>query len=149
MVARSFGSSLGALPGCFLLDRLEGIEPGTVTGVAVNVDAAALDDARAALGARLAPSGDDGAFRINGLPIGAQVLRVSEDIGDDGVLDRVAFRTTSPEPSRYSAAAGTTDVPAAACALAANGTEHNAKAAMAIRPLKRNFRIITSGPSLC
>ena len=78
------------LGSCFGLERLEGVEPGTASGVAVDVDGAPVVAARVAVDG--APVGvraaSNGAFTVRGLEPATWALRLSDDDDADGIAER-------------------------------------------------------------
>jgi len=85
-------------PGCFLLERAETLEPGSVRGSAIVDD----DGARVAVphpglgldGSGLRQRGGrDGAFVVRGLAEGAWLLRADVDDDGNGWAERAALRT--------------------------------------------------------
>lgn len=80
--------------GCFVFDRLQAVEPGSVVGVAVNQDGAAVPYAKIALdGAGFVQRGDaDGRFAIRSLPAGGWIVRASSDQTGDGVAEQATLR---------------------------------------------------------
>src|SRR5688572_2815308 len=76
---------------CFGLDRTQGLEPGSVVGVATFGDEGRQDVvARLANAVLFKKSDRDGVFSFDGLPIGNHGVRLIEDDNDDGIADRGA-----------------------------------------------------------
>jgi hypothetical protein len=105
-ISSNLGRASLALPAlllasCFSLERLFDLEPGSVSGNAVQDDTG-----NAARFVRIVPEGTglvrraraDGAFALTGLPAGGMLLRFSDDDDGDGFPERGALRAFSITP---------------------------------------------------
>ncbi|HEY1097567.1 MAG TPA: carboxypeptidase regulatory-like domain-containing protein, partial [Myxococcota bacterium] len=90
-LAASFFVIVTMAVGCFSLERTRDIEPGSITGAAVDEAGARIDDVTISVeGTGQTRSSRDGSFHVAGLPAGRFTLRLTSDVDDDGVVDRGA-----------------------------------------------------------
>lgn len=90
-------AALAATPACFVFDRLEGVEPGTIVGRAVNLDGTAVSWSKVRIDSAgvVRRADEGGGFRVKGLPEGGWVLRLSSDETGDGVPEQATLRAVA------------------------------------------------------